>query len=115
MKPIELLDQCARSREQGLSWITLVMQRKQPPRGERVRVLPGLFGHLLSCTDRGVVVSVKVDDTIRWLTKHMSEIERWAVHAMESGDHEAAMERLEQFCLVRDRLGVLLAYREATP
>ncbi len=66
----ELLDACVAARERGHEWMTLVVPRKSPPKGERIRLAPGLTGQLLAVNDNGdVVASAKLDDIERYLAR----------------------------------------------
>lgn len=104
MMPIDLLDACKQSMAHGGTFIVLTVPYRRP-RGERTQVMPGLYGRILgSNSNERTIVSLKIDDVTRWMVKHLSQIELWAVTAMEAGDHEVAAERLRQFELVRDRL-----------
>jgi hypothetical protein len=56
---------------------TLVIpKRKSPPRGERIRVMPGVLGDVMIVHDDGsMVVHVKIADVVRALERALLGIE----------------------------------------
>ena len=77
MTVADLERECQRRRTLGMDWLTLVVPRKSPPKGERIRVAPGLTGQLLAVNaDGDVVASVKLADVERYLAKRRDEIAR---------------------------------------
>lgn len=119
MTAVELLDHCERiEREQGVAWATFVVERKQEPRGQRVRLFPGLFGRRLGTKppkpgDKrvGVIISVATDDVRRALAKQLQRIERDAIKLAEIGEHDRADETMAQYTALSSRLAQVVVRR----
>lgn len=70
MTPKELLETCAHQTSIGLSFVTLTIPMRRTT-SNRVRVMPGVMGHVVGSTDKRLVVSCQVRDVVRALEKVM--------------------------------------------
>lgn len=104
MMPTDLLDYCERQAQltENLRFITVTIPSRRR-RGERVNVIPGLLGRVLGDADGRMICSIAVADVRRWIEKHLTEIEAFAVMCAERGDHEEADRWFAQYRELRDR------------
>ena len=72
MTPIELLRECQRVTEQGLSRMMLTIPARRRRRSENVRVMPSVPGRVIGSTVEGrLLVDVKVADVVAVLERVM--------------------------------------------